>query len=256
MGRLLDDLQPLSNAEAGALRLHREQLDPASSSPRAEAAFRAQAERPVSRSPSTPRRTSRSSTSTPSGSARSLANLVSNALRHTPAGGTITLAAARDGDEVAFSVTDTARGSQPDELDHVFDRFARSAESRGSGLGLAIAKRLVQAHGGAISAESEPARGRRSASCCREHRMRDDDAAEAGRGSPGPGSPIELAAYDPAWPDVFECEEARIAAALGGRALRIEHVGSTAVPGIAAKPIIDILLGSPTRPTRQPTHLD
>ena len=72
--------------------------------------------------------------------------------------------------------------------------------------------------------------------------MRDDDAAEVGRGSPGPGSPIELAAYDPAWPDVFECEEARIAAALGGGALRIEHVGSTAVPGIAAKPIIDILL--------------
>lgn len=69
-----------------------------------------------------------------------------------------------------------------------------------------------------------------------------DEAAEAGRGSPGPGRPIELAAYDPAWPDVFEREEARIAAALGGRALGIEHVGSTAVPGIDAKPIIDILL--------------
>jgi GrpB-like predicted nucleotidyltransferase (UPF0157 family) len=55
-------------------------------------------------------------------------------------------------------------------------------------------------------------------------------------------SPILLADYDPDWPRLFEREAARIRRALGGRALRIEHVGSTSVPGIAAKPIIDIVL--------------
>lgn len=56
------------------------------------------------------------------------------------------------------------------------------------------------------------------------------------------GGPIELVDYDPAWPELFARKAQRIAAALGERALRIEHVGSTAVPGPAAKPIIDILL--------------
>ncbi len=53
---------------------------------------------------------------------------------------------------------------------------------------------------------------------------------------------IRLAEYDPEWPRLFEREATRIRAALGPRALRIEHTGSTAVPGIAAKPIIDITL--------------
>ena len=51
---------------------------------------------------------------------------------------------------------------------------------------------------------------------------------------------IELAEYDPAWPRLFEREAARIRGALGPKALRIEHVGSTSVPGLAAKPVIDI----------------
>jgi GrpB-like predicted nucleotidyltransferase (UPF0157 family) len=54
--------------------------------------------------------------------------------------------------------------------------------------------------------------------------------------------PIELADYDPAWPGLFAREARRIRATLREPALRIEHVGSTAVPGLAAKPIIDILL--------------
>ena len=54
--------------------------------------------------------------------------------------------------------------------------------------------------------------------------------------------PIEIAEYDPAWPGRFEAERARIAAALGAYALRIEHIGSTAVPGLAAKPVIDVLV--------------
>src|SRR5688500_5368334 len=54
--------------------------------------------------------------------------------------------------------------------------------------------------------------------------------------------PVLLVEYDPAWPDLFEREAERIRAALGESALQIEHVGSTAVPGLAAKPIIDINL--------------
>jgi GrpB-like predicted nucleotidyltransferase (UPF0157 family) len=53
---------------------------------------------------------------------------------------------------------------------------------------------------------------------------------------------IDLAEYDPEWPRLYEREEARIRAALGPGALRVEHVGSTAVPGLAAKPVIDIVL--------------
>jgi GrpB-like predicted nucleotidyltransferase (UPF0157 family) len=53
---------------------------------------------------------------------------------------------------------------------------------------------------------------------------------------------IEVHEYDPAWPERFRREAARIHAALGGRELRTEHIGSTSVPGLAAKPIVDILL--------------
>ena len=88
-----------------------------------------------------------------------LANLLANAVRHTPPGGTVTLEASTNPQGVAFAVTDTGEGIAADELAHVFDRFAKSPESRGAGLGLAIAKSLVQAHGGTISAESEPGRG-------------------------------------------------------------------------------------------------
>jgi GrpB-like predicted nucleotidyltransferase (UPF0157 family) len=55
-------------------------------------------------------------------------------------------------------------------------------------------------------------------------------------------APIRIVDYDPAWPRQFEQEENRIRAALGARVLRIEHVGSTSVPGLPAKPVIDIVL--------------
>jgi len=59
------------------------------------------------------------------------------------------------------------------------------------------------------------------------------------------GTTVELEEYDPLWPRYFEVQRAGIARALGGRALRIEHIGSTSVPGLAAKPIIDIMLVVP-----------
>ena len=66
---------------------------------------------------------------------------------------------------------------------------------------------------------------------------------------------IVIAPYDPAWPVVFAAEAARLRRALGDLALRIEHVGSTSVPGLAAKPVIDIQVSvaSLERPERYRT---
>jgi GrpB-like predicted nucleotidyltransferase (UPF0157 family) len=58
-------------------------------------------------------------------------------------------------------------------------------------------------------------------------------------------APVTLAEYDPAWPALFERERRRIVAALGATAVRVEHTGSTSVPGLAAKPLIDITLAVP-----------
>jgi GrpB-like predicted nucleotidyltransferase (UPF0157 family) len=66
-------------------------------------------------------------------------------------------------------------------------------------------------------------------------------AATVGELQPLTGQ-IQVVDYDPAWPDLFEREAGRIRAVLGDRVLRLEHVGSTSVPGLAAKPIIDMLL--------------
>jgi two-component system sensor histidine kinase BaeS len=84
-----------------------------------------------------------------------IGNLLTNALRFTPSGGSVrvAVAAAADGG-VEISVVDTGSGIADDELPHIFDRFYRSADSGGSGLGLPIARSLIEAHGGTIDAES------------------------------------------------------------------------------------------------------
>jgi signal transduction histidine kinase len=88
-------------------------------------------------------------------------NLVGNALRHTPAGGTITLTAAQADGVATLSVSDTGAGIAPEHLPHVFERFykadtSRLADSTGSGLGLSITKAIVERHGGTIRVTSEP----------------------------------------------------------------------------------------------------
>ena len=87
-----------------------------------------------------------------------LDNLLANALRYTPAGGTVTIATRREPSSrfVEVAVGDTGPGIDPELVDHLFERFAKSADSRGSGLGLAIARNLVEAHGGRISAATQP----------------------------------------------------------------------------------------------------
>ena len=88
-----------------------------------------------------------------------LENLLDNALRHTPRGGTIRIEVGREGPAALFRVADTGRGIPAEALPHVFDRFWKSADSGGSGLGLAIARGLVEAHGGKIRADSVVGRG-------------------------------------------------------------------------------------------------
>ncbi|MEV0615351.1 ATP-binding protein [Nonomuraea sp. NPDC050404] len=90
---------------------------------------------------------------------QAVSNLVTNAVRHTPADGRITLRARHAGDEVVIEVSDTGSGIAPEHLPHVFDRFWRADRSRnratgGRGLGLAITRQLVEAHGGTVSVAS------------------------------------------------------------------------------------------------------
>ncbi|HEX2081821.1 MAG TPA: GAF domain-containing sensor histidine kinase [Longimicrobium sp.] len=88
------------------------------------------------------------------------ANLIGNAVRFTPAGGTITLSAKAADGQVHFSVADTGAGIDPEHLPRVFERFWSAGKCRGcAGLGLAISRGIVEAHGGAIRAESRPGQG-------------------------------------------------------------------------------------------------
>ncbi|MCG8348662.1 MAG: ATP-binding protein [Chloroflexales bacterium] len=93
-----------------------------------------------------------------------VSNLLNNALRHTPSGGSITLALRHTGDSAEIVVEDTGEGISAEHLPHLFDRFyradkSRSRETGGTGLGLAITKALVVSHGGDISAESNSKNG-------------------------------------------------------------------------------------------------
>ncbi|HUU36015.1 MAG TPA: HAMP domain-containing sensor histidine kinase, partial [Vicinamibacterales bacterium] len=89
-----------------------------------------------------------------------LQNLTANALRHTPAGGRVALAAARDADALVFTVRDTGSGIHAEHLPYVFDRFYKADSARsdagGTGLGLSIVKAIVERHDGAVRVTSSP----------------------------------------------------------------------------------------------------
>jgi signal transduction histidine kinase len=86
---------------------------------------------------------------------------VQNAIRHTPAGGSVELRAAPEGDSLRFEVSDSGPGIAAEYVPRLFDRFYRvpGAPSGGAGLGLYICKEIVEAHGGRVGVESEPGRG-------------------------------------------------------------------------------------------------
>ncbi|MBV9109006.1 MAG: PAS domain-containing protein, partial [Gemmatimonadetes bacterium] len=88
-----------------------------------------------------------------------LSNLLGNAVKFTPGGGSVTVGAARSGEMVGFYVADTGPGVSAEEMPRLFDRFWQSKRGAGLGLGLAIAKGIVEAHGGRIWVDSSPGRG-------------------------------------------------------------------------------------------------
>jgi two-component system sensor histidine kinase BaeS len=161
MERLVEDLRTLSLAEAGTLQLHREPTDPDVLLGEVFAGYQADAARTGVRLDLLAPDDLPILDVDPVRIREVLSNLVGNAFRYTPAGGSIRLAgeSAADGRAVTFTVSDTGTGIEPDLLPHVFDRFAKGRESRGSGLGLAIARDLVTAHGGTVEVRSEPGRG-------------------------------------------------------------------------------------------------
>ncbi|WP_405526535.1 ATP-binding protein [Streptomyces canus] len=156
--RIVDDLQDLALAEAGALTYHRvrvdlrELLEAAGTAHRAQAdaagvALRLEAPRPVDVIADADRLR------------QVVGNLVGNALRATAPGGTVTLALGRHGDLALLEVRDTGKGIPAEDLPHLFDRFWRADAARGratggSGLGLSIARQIVTDHQGTIAVES------------------------------------------------------------------------------------------------------
>lgn len=157
LARMVDDLQTMAAADAAVLHLARERRDLADI---AGAAADSLAKRFEAAEVTLDRQL---------GPAPVLAderwmhqvvtNLLGNALKFTPAGGTVTIRTGQDGPSAVLEVADTGVGIPADELPHIFDRFWRgraAAQTSGSGIGLAIAAELVWAHGGTLTAASQP----------------------------------------------------------------------------------------------------
>ncbi|MFN8464178.1 MAG: HAMP domain-containing sensor histidine kinase [Caldilineaceae bacterium] len=179
LARLVEDLRVLSQAEAGQLPMQWEAIDvgellndvATSFSGQAQAAAVNLAVNLVADTPGHP--STQDSASAPALRLRGdygrleqvLGNLLANALRHTPPGGTVTLQGGPRPQGVRLVVADTGEGIAPEDVPYVFDRFWRADRARthsdgtGSGLGLAIARQLIQAHGGTIEVQSVLGRG-------------------------------------------------------------------------------------------------
>jgi two-component system, OmpR family, sensor histidine kinase BaeS len=164
--RLVDDLRTVSLAEAGSLTLHREPVDvghlvaEAATAVAPASTLDRHIERDVD--PGLPELEL-----DPVRIRQVLGNLLDNALRYTPPGGTVHLTARRAGvagtssAAVELAVSDEGPGLAPDVRETLFDRFVKSTDSPGSGLGLAIARAIVEAHGGLIRAEAASPHGTR-----------------------------------------------------------------------------------------------
>ncbi|GAB2847349.1 ATP-binding protein [Lentzea nigeriaca] len=154
--QLVEDLQELAAADAGALSLHPEPMDAAELLAGIAAAHQVDLDVPAGQELRL--------TADPVRLRQVVRNLVVNAVQHTPADGRVAVGGRVEGDEVVLTVSDTGHGIAADDLPHVFERFWRADRSRaratgGRGLGLAIAKHYVLAHKGTITVTSEVGEG-------------------------------------------------------------------------------------------------
>lgn len=157
---VIDDLQDLSLADAGELRLHPERIDVHDLLDQVAAAHRRSAEEAgitlLVTADGRPE-----VLADPVRLRQAVGNLVSNAVRHTPRGGQVVLTTRTHDRDVVIEVADTGTGIASGDLPHVLERFWRAERSRnrhtgGSGLGLAIVRKIVEAHGGAVGVTSVP----------------------------------------------------------------------------------------------------
>lgn len=162
--RLVDDLHDLALADAGQLRLERSPVNLAELVRSAIGQFGPVAEAAGVRLESHADEDAAGVMGDADRLAQVLRNLLSNALRHTPAGGRVSLHVRRATAQVQIQIVDTGSGISAEDLPHVFDRFYRGDKGRrrpagGAGLGLAIAQQLVVNHGGRIEVASQPGQG-------------------------------------------------------------------------------------------------
>jgi len=157
LARLIDDLRVLSLSEAGELRLDVESIEARTLLADAVGPYQALAARSEIKIETAA--DAGSVLADPTRLHEVLANVIANAIRHTPAGGSVALTATSSATGWLFTVRDTGTGIPSDELPFVFERFAKGADSRGTGLGLSIARGLVRAHGGEMTAASVAGQG-------------------------------------------------------------------------------------------------
>ena len=162
--RLVDDLHELTLADAGQLRLDRAPVDVVALARAAIARFGAAAEAAQVELALEAEETVPAISGDADRLEQVLRNLISNALRHTPAGGRVVVSVQSVDGYVRLQVADTGTGIAAEDLPHLFDRFYRGDKSRsrrggGAGLGLAIVRQLVIAHGGQISVDSRDGAG-------------------------------------------------------------------------------------------------
>ncbi len=157
LARLIDDLRVLSLSEAGELKLDLELIEAGTLVADAVGSYQALA----ARSDITLESTANAGAllADPMRLHEVLANVIANAIRHTPPGGTVTLTATSSSTGWLFSVRDTGTGIPAEQLPLIFERFAKGTDSRGTGLGLSIARELVRAHGGEMTAASVAGQG-------------------------------------------------------------------------------------------------
>jgi signal transduction histidine kinase len=160
LATLVEDLRTLALADAGALRLQPEPTDLVGLVSAVVRGFEAEASRRGVALRMDPSSEEIEVDLDPLRIRQVLTNLLSNALRHTPAGRAITVNVAKAAETgISVTVADEGEGIAAEDVPRIFDRFYKSEASRGSGLGLTIAKRLVAAHGGDISATSRVGQG-------------------------------------------------------------------------------------------------